>query len=61
MHTRTSNKVLKTSKLWSLTPPSNLKGKDVENFYKEHQDYKRTMLGIVVKEAKYTGKENNND
>jgi hypothetical protein len=52
MHIWSSTQVLKTSKIWNAKPPKGLGGKDLEEWYKNERDYKRTMLGIFVKEKK---------
>jgi hypothetical protein len=56
MHIWPSKQLLKTSKIWNITPPKGLSGKDLEEWYKNERDYKHTMLGIFSKEKKVDNK-----
>ena len=60
MHIWPSKKVMKTSKLWHTQPPAKASAEDMKKFKAEEREYKYTMLGIVTKEKKTTGKNQKN-
>jgi hypothetical protein len=61
MHIWHSPKVLKTNKSWEVKLPKGLSNEDVKNLRREEREYKHTMLGIVTKEKKTTGKSNSRE
>jgi hypothetical protein len=61
MHLWQSKKVLKTSKSWHTPRPNGLSNEDVKAFNKAEQEYKHLMLGVITKERKPAGKNNDKE
>lgn len=56
MHTWPSKKVMKTNKNWHTVYPKGLTPEQHKDYTEAERDYKRTMLGLFVKEKKAAGK-----